>query len=50
MTISKPKKERANKYEDKVSFNGTFDELLNLAVNNDTQKAKVKKAPKKTKI
>ncbi|MCZ4223499.1 hypothetical protein [Pedobacter rhodius] len=28
----KESKPRANKYEEKVSFDGTFDELLNLSV------------------
>ena len=32
-TPKKPNKKRANKYEDKLKLNGTFDQLLNEMIN-----------------
>ena len=40
--MAKGKKERAEKYEEKVKFDGSFDELIKIAVN-APEKAKDKK-------
>jgi len=39
----KEPKPRADKYEEKVSFDGTFDELLNLTVQPKKENSTIKK-------
>lgn len=38
----KPKKPRANKYEEKVSFSGTFEDLIKLSAKDADKKAREK--------
>jgi len=42
MESKKQPKKRAEKYEEKVSFNGTFTELLNIAIGDNSIKDKSK--------
>lgn len=43
----KPKKERTNKHEEKVSFDGTFEDLIKISTTGaGAKKAGVKKAAK----
>lgn len=39
-TKDKAPKERSDKYEEKVSFNGSFDDLLNLTIQPKKDKGK----------
>ena len=45
----KASKPRADKYEEKVSFNGTFDELINVSVKDAEKRLKKLKSQKTTK-
>jgi hypothetical protein len=47
-TMAKEKKQRADKYEEKLAINGTFDDLIKVSVNyTSPKKAIVKKSLKK---
>ena len=48
-TNIKPKKERAEKYEHKVSFNGTFEDMVNISLTGAGAKKVEKKTTKSTK-
>jgi hypothetical protein len=39
----KPKKPRADKYEEKVSFRGTFEQMVKISVKDADKKAREKK-------
>ena len=43
------KKKRANKYDEKLAINGTFDELIKVSVNYTPPKKEKKAAKKKSK-
>lgn len=42
----KPKKERASKYEEKVTFNGSFQEMVNISLTGAGAKKTKNKATK----
>ena len=48
MAKIKPKKERAEKYEPKVSFNGTFEDMVNISLTGAVAKKAEKKTTKST--
>jgi hypothetical protein len=45
-TSIKPKKERASKYEEKVTFQGTFQDMLNISLTGAGAKKTKNKATK----
>jgi len=48
-TPIKPKKERTSKYEEKVTFNGSFQEMVNISLTGAGAKKKEVKIVKPTK-